>query len=144
MQCTYWTCSKLYISLTCSPEYCSFAIQSSKPFYPDPECMRHASYSGARKTSVSQVSVTQGLYFTCIHCSSNFATRRAADCHRRSPSSKGTPCADPRSLKSQSITSRPDLSTGILRQHDTVPLGECQESVAHMALVRERLNTSWK
>ncbi len=38
--------------------------------------------------------------------------------------SRGTPCADPTSLKSQSITARSDLSTGILRLHEAGPIGE--------------------
>ena len=68
--------------------------------------------------------VVQALGFKCIVCDAEFASRRGADCHSRHPTYMGTACADPSNIRSLSLTERPDLSVGILRQHIAVPLGE--------------------
>jgi len=68
--------------------------------------------------------VVQALGFKCIVCDAEFASRRGADCYRRHPTCIGTACADPSNIRSLSLTERPDLSVGILRQHIAVPLGE--------------------
>ena len=68
--------------------------------------------------------VVQALGFKCIVCDAEFASRRGADCHSRHPTCVGTACADPSNIRSLSLTERPDLSVGILRQHIAVPLGE--------------------
>ena len=65
----------------------------------------------------------QAVGFKCAHCGGEFGSRRAMDCHRRHATSIGTPCADPNSSKSLSVTGRADMSTGILRQHDAATLG---------------------
>ena len=62
----------------------------------------------------------QGLGYRCAHCNSEFASRPAMDCHRRHPTSVGTPCADPTNSKSMSFTARASVSSSILRQHDTL------------------------
>ncbi len=68
----------------------------------------------------------QALGFKCISCSSDFGIRQAADCHSRHPSCFGTACEDPSSIPSLSQTARrarPAMSTDILRQHFSAPLG---------------------
>ena len=75
------------------------------------------------KRASGHVSVPEALGYKCISCSSEFDTRRAADCHRRHPTSYGTACADPDSIRFVSLTARPDVSAGILRQHYSAPLG---------------------
>ncbi len=68
--------------------------------------------------------VVQALGFKCIICDGEFASKHAADCHRRQPAFIGTKCAEPRSIRSLSLTERPDVSVGILRHHSAVPLGQ--------------------
>ncbi len=72
--------------------------------------------------------VVQALGFKCIICDGEFASKHAADCHRRQPAFIGTKCAlhcaDPRSIRSLSLTERPNVSVGILRHHSTAPLGQ--------------------
>ena len=58
------------------------------------------------------------LGFRCAHCTSEFDTRRAMDCHRRKQSSIGTGCADPSNSKSVSFTGRASISSSIVREHD--------------------------
>ena len=60
----------------------------------------------------------QALGFRCAHCTSEFGTRRAMDCHRRKQSSLGTGCADPSNSKSVSFTGRASISSSIIREHD--------------------------
>ena len=62
----------------------------------------------------------QGLGFRCAHCTCEFATRRAIDCHRRMKYSLGTGCADPSNSKSVSFTGRASHSSSILREHDVL------------------------
>ena len=50
---------------------------------------------------VGQHSIIQAVGFRCAHCSSEFETRHAMDCHRRKQSSQGTECADPRRAPSR-------------------------------------------
>ena len=68
--------------------------------------------------------VVQALGFKCIICDGEFASKHAADCHRRQPAFIGTQCADPRSIRSLYLTERPDVSVGILRHHSSAPLGQ--------------------
>ena len=59
----------------------------------------------------------------CINCDAEFASKRAADCHRRHPAYNGTAWAYPSNIQSLSLPERPDISVGILRQHSAAPLG---------------------
>ncbi len=110
-------------ALTCAPECYSITFHMG---YPPTQCMRRSNSNRASQSSFSHGSAPQGLAFrvTCIECNGNFGTRVAAECHSRNRQSQGTPCADARNIKSNSITSRPDLPTGKLRQHDAGPIGE--------------------
>ena len=45
----------------------------------------------------------------CISCDAEFASKRAADCHRRHPAYNGTACAYPSNIWSLSLTERPDI-----------------------------------
>ena len=56
--------------------------------------------------------LVQALGFKWIICNAEFASRRAADCHRRHPASCGTACADPSNMRSLSLTARSDPSEG--------------------------------
>ena len=78
----------------------------------------------ARVSGAVKVNAPQAVGFKCVHCNGGFGSRRAMDTHRRHQKSIGTPCADPKSSKSQSFTTRSDMSTGILRQHDAATLGK--------------------
>jgi hypothetical protein len=69
--------------------------------------------------------LVQALGFKCIICDAEFATRSGADCHRRHPACSGTVCADPSNMRPLSLTARPDVSVGLLRQHSAAPLGTC-------------------
>ncbi len=73
--------------------------------------------------SASGPAVVWALGFKCISCDAEFASRRAADCHCRCPTYSGTACADSKNIRSLSLTERPDVSVGILRQHSAAPLG---------------------
>ncbi len=88
------------------------------------QCMQPSSSNTVRQRPVSHGSAPGALPFKCIACNSNFAKRSAANSLHRHQVAQGTPCADPTSLTSQSITTRPQLSTGILRQHDAGPISE--------------------
>ena len=80
--------------------------------------------------------VVQALGFKCIICDGEFASKHAADCHRRQPAFIGTQCADPRSIRSLYLTERPDVSVGILRHHSSAPLGQSMYiSHSHHSLV---------
>ena len=68
--------------------------------------------------SAGQHSITQAVGFRCAHCSSEFKTRRAMECHRRKQSSQGTECADPSNSKSVSFTGRASIASSIVREHD--------------------------
>jgi len=59
----------------------------------------------------------------CISCDAEFASKRAADCHRRHPAYNGTACAYPSNIWFLSLTELPDISVRILRQHSAAPLG---------------------
>ncbi len=50
--------------------------------------------------------------FKWIICNAEFASRRAADCHRRHPASCGPACADPSNMQSLSLTAQSDPSVG--------------------------------
>ena len=65
-------------------------------------------------------SAPQDLGYRCAHCSSEFESRTGIDCHRRHPTSLGTPCADPHNTKSLSFTARANVASSHLRQHDTL------------------------
>ncbi len=122
----------LIVTLACAP-------------YPGPECsgglsavvcmqvmMQTSSRNIVRQRSVLHGSAPEALPFKCIACNSNFTSWSAADSHSRHWVAQGTPCADPKSLKSQSITAQIDLSTGILRLHDAGPICEitCTRALA--------------
>ena len=63
---------------------------------------------------VKRRAAPQALGYRCAHCTSEFDSKTGMDCHRRHPTSQGTPCADPENSKSLSFTGR------VLRQHDTL------------------------
>jgi hypothetical protein len=65
-----------------------------------------------------QHSLPQAVGFRCAHCTSEFDTRHAMDCHRRKQSSLGTGCADPSNSKSVSFTGRASFASSIVREHD--------------------------
>ena len=65
-------------------------------------------------------SAPQALGYRCAHCFSEFDSRTGMDCHRRHPTSLGTPCADPHNSKSLSFTARANVASSFLRQHDTL------------------------
>ena len=65
-----------------------------------------------------QHSIIQAVGFRCAHCSSEFETRHAMDCHRRKQSSQGTECADPSNSKSVSFTGRASIASSLVREHD--------------------------
>ena len=77
--------------------------------------MRPANHATAIKRSAPQA-----LGYRCAHCSSEFDSRTGMDCHRRHPTSLGTPCADPHNSKSLSFTARANVASSFLRQHDTL------------------------
>jgi hypothetical protein len=68
--------------------------------------------------SGGQHSITQAVGFRCAHCSSEFKTRCAMDCHRRKQSSQGTECANPSNSKSVSFTGRASIAASLVREHD--------------------------
>ena len=65
-------------------------------------------------------SALQALGYRCAHCSSKFDSKTGMDCHRRHPTTQGTPCADPENSKSLAFTARANVASSILRQHDTL------------------------
>jgi hypothetical protein len=65
-----------------------------------------------------QHSIPQAAGFRCAHCTGEFDTRHAMDCHRRKQTSLGTGCADPSNSKSVSFTGRASISSSILREHE--------------------------
>ena len=77
--------------------------------------MRPANHATAVKRSTPQA-----LGYRCAHCSSDFESRTGMNCHRRHPTSVGTPCADPHNSKSLSFTARANVASSFLRQHDTL------------------------
>ena len=77
-----------------------------------------------------QHSIIQAVGFRCAHCSREFETRHAMDCHRRQQSSQGTECADPSNSKSLSFTGRASFASSRVREHDF--LGAC---LNHMEVV---------
>ena len=56
----------------------------------------------------------------CVHCKAEFGSRVAMACHRRHPTSIGTPCEDPKNAKSISYTGRASVLSSIVREHDTL------------------------
>jgi hypothetical protein len=68
--------------------------------------------------SGGQHSITQAVGFRCAHCSSEFKTRCAMDCHRRKQSSQGTECANPSNSKYVSFTGRASIAASLVREHD--------------------------
>jgi hypothetical protein len=81
-------------------------------------------------TRICNTSLALQLGFKCIACNSNFASRSAANSHHRHRVAQGTQCADPKSLKSQSITARIDLSTGILHAAGPISQITCTRALA--------------
>ncbi len=65
-----------------------------------------------------QHSPPQAVGFRYAHCTSEFDTRHAMDCHRRKQSSLGTGCTDPSNRKSVSFTGRASFASLIVREHD--------------------------
>ncbi len=65
------------------------------------------------------------LGFKCVHCKDEFDSRHAIEVHCRYIMSVGTPCADPRNHKSESMsmTDLVDQAAEILCQHEI--LGVC-------------------
>jgi hypothetical protein len=59
---------------------------------------------GGQDDSLPVRNAPQALGFRCTHCTSEFATRRAMDCQRRTQSSLGTGCAGSSHSKSVSFT----------------------------------------
>ena len=109
----------------------------------------------ARRPSITQIqhrmpvpvarASAQAVGFTCINCDGIFDSRWSVACHRRHATSQGTPCADPSSMKSLSVTEHADTSTGILRQHPGI-LGEfsnCCPRYVLRALLQLLLVFSW-
>jgi hypothetical protein len=76
--------------------------------------MRPADLAGGNRNA------PMALGFKCAHCDGEFGSRKAMNCHRRLPRSIGTGCEDPKSSKSMSYTGRANLSSSIVRQHDTL------------------------
>ena len=70
--------------------------------------------------AVKRRAAPQALGYRCAHCTSEFDSKTGMDCHRRHPTSQGTPCADPENSKSLSFTARANVASSILRQHDTL------------------------
>ena len=62
----------------------------------------------------------QALGFRCVNCKAEFGSRVAMACHRRHPTSIGTPCEDPKNAKSISYTGRASVLSSIVREHDTL------------------------
>jgi hypothetical protein len=67
-----------------------------------------------------QHSPPQAVGFRCAHCTSEFDTRHAMDCHRLKQPSLGIGCADPSNSKSVSFTGRASISSSILREHEVL------------------------
>jgi hypothetical protein len=65
-----------------------------------------------------QHSLPQAAGFRCAHCTSEFNTRHAMDCHRQKQSSLGTGCADPINSKSVFFTGRASFESSIVREND--------------------------
>ncbi len=74
--------------------------------------------------------IVQALDFKRIICNAEFASRRAADCHRRHPASCGTACADPSNMRSLSLTARSDPSVGTQDHRAPSAVGRAQGLVS--------------
>jgi hypothetical protein len=81
---------------------------ASLPGNPPVHCRRLCRVSCVMRPAV-QHSLPQAVGFRCAHCTSEFDTRHAMDCHRRKQSSLGTGCADPSNIKSVSYTGRASI-----------------------------------
>jgi hypothetical protein len=67
-----------------------------------------------------QHSLPQAAGFRRAHCTGEFDTRHAIDCHRREQSFLGTGCADPSNSKSVCFTGRASISSSLLREHEVL------------------------
>ncbi len=65
-----------------------------------------------------QHSIPQAVGCRCAHCTSEFDTRNAMDCHCRKQSSLGTGCSNPSTSKSVSFTGRASFALSIVWEHD--------------------------
>ena len=107
----------LYFLLQVSSVHYRAAISASSPRNHIPGLCRRLQVPCVMR-SAGQQSITQAVGFRCAHCSSEFKTRRAMDCHRRKQSSQGTECADPSNSKSVSFTGRASIAASLVREHD--------------------------
>ncbi len=99
------------------------AIQSPRQARYMSQACPHQSFHAETSFCLAACLRFTGIGNKCITCNAEFDTRHGTACHRRHPSSNGTACADPNSIRSVSITPRPDVSAGILRLHYSAPLG---------------------
>ena len=58
------------------------------------------------------------------HCSGEFESSHAFECHRRHRNAQGTLCSDESSKTEITFTLRAGMATGILRQHSLERIGE--------------------
>ena len=107
----------LYFLLQVSSVHYRAAISASSPRNHIPGLCRRLQVPCVMR-SAGQQSITQAVGFRCAHCSSEFETRHAMDCHRRKQSSQGTECADPSNSKSVSFTGRASIASSLVREHD--------------------------
>ncbi len=98
-------------------------FQSNNSHYDD-SVINFAGTLTAQPRRAAGPAVVQALGFKCIICDGEFASKHAADCHRRQPAFIGKQCADPRSIRSLYLTERPDVSVGILRHQSCAALGQ--------------------
>jgi hypothetical protein len=64
------------------------------------------------------------LNFKFKHCSGEFESSHAFECHRRNRRAQGTPCSDESSKTEITFTVRAGMATGILGQHSLARIGE--------------------
>jgi hypothetical protein len=78
-----------------------------------------------RQTSQAKSKSTERfLNFKCKHCSGEFESSHAFQCHRRHKNAQGTLCSDESSKTEITFTVRAGMATGILRQHSLERIGE--------------------
>ena len=100
------------------------------PGNPPVHCRRLRRVSCVMRPAV-QHCLSQAVGFRCAHCTSEFDTRHAMDCHRRKQSSLGTGCADPSNSKSVSYTGRASISSSIIREHDVLGALTIHSNISH-------------
>ena len=85
--------------------------------------------------AVKRRAAPQALGYRCAHCTSEFDSKTGMDCHRRHPTSQGTPCADPENSKSLSFSGRANVASSLLRQHDTLGATAIDQPTFHVYIV---------